>query len=256
MKRIVVCCLVILGMAVAPAAPAGLVPDAEFQTGLELIAGYNYHESNFMRLDGTQFGLYGSFTYLGWDPLIPEIYLSYVGGDITYTGGYQSGGSLKGDVANYIFNFRALIGYALYANTLMIKPVTGLGYRYLFNDLEDLGAGGYTREQTYFYLPLGIDFSLPVNFDESVKIGLKTEFDVLLAGYHKAGSPVNADFTQDSGWGVRLAPNVIFVVSDQLGLLGEFYFQYWKIEKSDIDKGYLEPANTTTEYGIKAGVVY
>ena len=132
MKRIAVCCLVMLGMTFASAAPAGLVPDAEFQTGLELIAGYNYHEPNFMRLDGTQFGLYGSFTYFGWDPLIPEIYMSYVGGDIEYTGGYQSGGSLKGDVANYILNFRVLLGYALYADTLMIKPVTGLGYRYLF----------------------------------------------------------------------------------------------------------------------------
>lgn len=183
----------------------GVVKNFEFGVGLEIMAAYNYHESNFMRLDGTQFGAYGSVSYIGSDPWFLQLYLSYVGGDITYDGGAGSGysyRSIKGDVGNSIFNFRLTAGFDLARSPQLekatIMPYSGIGYRYLVNHLEDIdisGVTGYEREQSYWYLPLGISASTPLSSNEKLRLGVKAEFDILLIGTHHADLYGGLDFT-------------------------------------------------------------
>jgi len=250
--------VIVVEEAPATAAPAdrGLIKNFDFGFGLEIIADYNYHESHFMRLDGGQFGFYVSGMYTGFDPVFPELYFSFVGGDIEYDGGYQSGGTLTGDVGNFILNLRPLLGIDvaefLKLSDPTIKPYSGLCYRYCFNNLEDLGTGGYKRHQHYLYLPLGLELALPLKMAPGVTLGAKTEFDILILGKNKSG---DHNFTQKSGWGLRFAPNLRFDVSEQFALVGEVYYQYWKISESDTVDGYREPENSTREYGLKAGVI-
>jgi len=246
---------------------AEIAENWEFGTGLELIANYNYHESELMRLDGTQFGGYGLARYFfrevnGLEPMSAELYLSYVGGDITYDGS-RGDVPVKGDVGNSIFNLRALAGWTFSEIDLFdvsgweITPYSGLCYRYLVNHLEDLsGGGGYQREQTYLYWPLGAGVSFPLPSDERFILGCKIELDILLHGAHETSKGFNREFTQDSGYGFRIAPGVRFDLNEQLALTLDMFWRYWSIGESDVDEGYVEPENATSEFGFSVGALF
>lgn len=269
MKRIAaVACLAALSLGFsAISAQAEIAKNWEFGAGLELIADYNYHESGLMRLDGTQFGGYGLARYFfrevsGLEDLNAELYLSYVGGDITYKGS-RGDVPTEGDVGNSIFNLRPLVAWTFPDVGLFdlpdfaVAPYSGLCYRYLVNHLEDLsGGGGYQREQSYLYWPLGVGASFPLPADERFTVGLKIELDLLLSGWHHTSKGINRDFTQDSGYGFRIAPAVRFDLNDQLALTFDMFWRYWSIGESDVDEGYREPENSTSEFGFSAGVLF
>jgi hypothetical protein len=251
----------------AISAYAEVAPNWEFGAGLELIANYNYHESKLMRLDGTQFGAYGLARYFfretaNLEPLSAELFLSYVGGDITYDGA-RGDTPTKGDVGNSIVNIRGLAGWTFGDITLFdiadfkVTPYSGLCYRYLVNHLEDLsGGGGYQREQSYLYWPLGLGASFPLPSDERFTLGCKMEFDILLHGAHETSKGLSREFTQDSGYGFRIAPDVRFDINEQLALTLDMFWRYWSIGESDVDEGYREPENSTSEFGFSAGVLF
>ena len=252
-------------------ARAGMVENWEFGAGLEWIAAYNYHEYKLMRLDGSQFGAYGLARFFfrevnHLEPLSAELFLSYVGGDITYDGSRGDQPS-KGDVGNSIFNLRPLVGWTFADIThfdisgFEIMPYSGLCYRNLVNHLEDLsGVGGYQRNQSYLYWPLGVGASFPLPADERLKIGCKMEFDILLSGWHhisKGGGLIpDLDFTQSSGYGFQIAPNIRYDFSEKFAMTVEMFWRYWSIGDSDTDQGYHEPENATSEFGFSAGVLF
>jgi len=128
------------------------------------------------------------------------------------------------------------------------------GYRFLSNDLNDLpGPGGYKRDQTYVYLPLGLDLSLPVSSNKQWKIGLKSEFDWMFYGYNKSG---DTKFTGQNGYGFRFTPYIRYDINDKIGLKLEIFGEYWKIQKSDVKDGSMEPENASNYYGCKFGLVF
>jgi len=246
---------------------AGIAENWEFGAGLEGIAVYNYHEYNLMRLDGPQFGVYGLARYFfrevdRLEPLSAELFLSYVRGKITYDGS-QGDEPAKGDVGNSIFNLRPLVGWTFADITpfdisgFEVMPYSGICYRYLVNHLEDLGPGGYQREQSYLYWPLGVGASVPLPADERLKIGCKMEFDILLYGWHHASAKgFNHDFTQFSGYGFQFVPNIRYDFSEEFAMTAEMFWRYWSIGDSDTDGGYYEPENATSEFGFSAGVLF
>ena len=246
---------------------AGIAENWEFGAGLELIAAYNYHEYKLMRLDGSQFGAYGLARFFfrevnHLEPLSAELFLSYVGGKIEYTGS-RGDQPTKGDVGNSIFNLRALAGWTFADINLFnisgfeVMPYSGLCYRYLVNHLEDLsGGGGYQREQSYLYWPLGVGASFPLPADERLKIGCKMEFDILLYGAHHTSKGLERDFTQSSGYGFQFVPNIRYDFSEKFAMTVEMFWRYWSIGDSDTDQGYLEPENATSEFGFDVGVLF
>ena len=111
------------------AAFSGLIPGVEMEAGLE-VGDFHYRESHIMREDGVQGGVYGSIAVLAADPLYFQFYMSFVGGDVKYDGGYGSGWSyrtLTGDTSNYIYNFRGLAGLRLGTDGFTLMPYTGIG---------------------------------------------------------------------------------------------------------------------------------
>ena len=117
----------------------------------------------------------------------------------------------------------------------------GLGYRYHYDELSTAGPGGYDREQTFLYIPVG--YILNNANGSSVKI----QYNYLIEGVNNSDASVNNPklrFTQDTGYGLDVSyifPNKNY----------ELFAKYWNIDDSDINQGYLEPHNVTWEIGFK-----
>jgi len=254
-NRIVACLgAAALASAVPSAGRPEVIRDFEIAAGLEL-ADYNYHESHLMRLDGAQFGVWASARCLKFDPWMPVLDVSFLGGDITYDGGTDTT-SVKDDVGNSISQVRPLLGYKFEVEDFFVTPFSGLGFWYLVNRLDDLGSGGYKRQQFYLYWPWGATATYRLPEDDKWELSLRMEWDILLYGYNHSGSPVAKTFTQCSGWAFEFAPGIRCDINDKLALLGEIYFRYWKVGDSDTVGGYKEPENSTRMLGIRAGVAF
>ncbi|MEA1929000.1 MAG: hypothetical protein U9N73_12410 [Candidatus Auribacterota bacterium] len=259
MKNICIIIAIVLFGFTGSLSPAGVIDDIEMEAGLE-VGDFHYRESHLMREDGVQGGIYGSIAILAVNPWYFQFYMSMVGGDVEYDGGYGSGWSyttLKGDTSNYIYNFRGIVGYNIEGGSLCLMPYSGFGYRYLENDLRDITipgvVNGYLREQTYFYLPLGVDISIGTSADQGWTVGFKSEFDWMFYGYNESGG-IKLD-NQD-GWGIRFTPYIRYDINDKIGMKLEIFGEYWKINDSDVNEGFMEPENASNYYGGKFGILF
>jgi len=259
MKKIIGLAVLVIFAVTGSAVMGGVIEDIQMEAGLE-IGDFHYRESHLMREDGVQYGVYGSISILAAHPWFFQFYMSIVGGDVKYDGGYGSGWSyrdLTGDTSNFIYNFRGIFGYDIQADGISLMPYSGLCYRYLENDLRDLTipgvVSGYLREQTYFYFPLGLDISIPLSDDNGFTIGLRSEFDWMFYGYNESG---DIKLDNQDGWGIRFIPYIRYDINDQVGLKLEIFGEYWKINDSDVNEGFLEPENASNYYGGKFGVLF
>jgi len=155
---------------------------------------------------------------------------------------------------NAVFQLRMLLGLKNTIDTagMTVTPVTGVGFRYLFNDLP--GKWGYSREQTYWYLPVGIDWATRIS--SALELGLRAEYDYFLRGYNVSGGD---SFDQSEGYGYLVSVFTTRAVGIGHGLLlsVEPYYRYWNIGQSTMtDSGYVEPANSTVEYGLRCSLSY
>lgn len=222
---------------------------------------YKYEEevdgNFFMSTTGPKYGL--SFT--GTKNVGKGI---YVVGDIRYATGdveYESA-SGKGDVSDHMYEARLLVGAERITDDILWSAFIGIGYRYLFNDLRDLGSGGYRRESQYIYIPIGVTNRFRV--DNKSRISTTLEYDYLAQGEQKSylsdvgpayaavfGDPVNK---QNHGYGLRFS-TTYEEKSWSVGL----FFNYWKLEDSETNYYYdgpliyslKEPKNDTKEAGLQ-----
>ena len=188
----------------------------------------------------------------------------YVVADIRYATGdveYKSA-SGKGDVSDYMYEARLLVGAEKLTDEVLWSSFIGVGYRYLFNDLTDLGSGGYRRESQYIYIPIGITHRFRVHHNSRISTTL--EYDYLVQGKQKSyisdvgpahaavfGDPVN---DQNHGHGIRFNTSY----EEEHWSVGVF-FNYWKIEDSDTNYylappyiySFVEPKNETKEIGAQ-----
>lgn len=251
-------------------ATGGVIPGFEIAVGPEVFYHY-YEEPGLMRNYGPQFGAYGSAAYLGLSRVRLAMEASFAAGRVTYDGAYGDGTPLKDDVRNSILHLRTRAGWDFNFSLgrierIRLTPYAGAGYRYLVNRLDDLGQGGYKREQTYYYLPAGIELFFQVPDVPYLTLGFQAEFDFFLRGKHTAGPIVGwrgdraKNFTQDSGWGLRLSHRQHWAVFDEMDLFLELYFQYWDVDDSTrLRQGlytWWEPANTTSEAGLRLGAAF
>jgi hypothetical protein len=178
---------------------------------------------------------------------------------------------------------RVLIGSNLFSvDPTMINYYVGLGYRRLTDKSEGMvstsGFYGYDRESNYYYLPIGIELSS--SFDNSWMIGGLLEYDLFIDGTQITSIPkdmkiygvsASKQFTNDQkdGYGLRVSLQMMKRINNAYCLLFEPYCRYWHIKASKPDSitiidsninqrtiSVVEPANTSTEYGIKAGLIF
>jgi hypothetical protein len=180
------------------------------------------------------------------------------------------------DTPNTVFGAAFDIGKPLSVGAAHFVPYTGAGVRALVDDLP--GDSGYTREQTYLYIPLGLELD-PVSFG-AWSAGCAAEFDYLVRGFNHSSTDqgdIDAQLEQDSGYGVHLAARLGRDMKTRAGqptrrFSLEAFYEYWDIDSSntDTDEGfgvidgqpvfvqvsYVEPANNTTVVGLAALVSF
>jgi len=222
---------------------------------------YEYEEEVdgdfFMSTTGQKYGL----SVTGTKNVDKNVYvvadLRYATGDVEY-----KSASGTGDVSDYMYEGRLLVGIERVTGGVLWSSFIGLGYRYLYNDLRDLGSGGYRRESQYVYVPIGITHRFRVN--RKSRISTTFEYDYFVQGEQKSylsdvgpayaavfGDPVN---DQNDGYGIRFSTSY----EEESWSVGVF-LNYWKIKDSEVnyysDSSFIyslvEPKNDTTEAGLQ-----
>jgi hypothetical protein len=225
-------------------------------------------------------GTIGDVTYTGWcSPyLITPNSSSPNGYELDF--GSASPCSESGDQDWYVEG-RVLAGKDWIGRTWAWSPYSGLGIRHLSNGTT--GAPGY-RTDEYLYLPLGVTARTRVASHGVLSINV--EFDPLLHGWQTTrgtelgGGSVPAtttapaftingftdvSFSQPTGWAFRTSAK--YQVTRRWSV--EPFYIHWNVSASPANDqtvtftvnqvtaheriGFLEPVNTTNEFGVKWG---
>lgn len=221
---------------------------------------FEYEEPGLMKEEGGFIGVVLGFTSRDWADSLPnkrggsmfraEARLAY--GQVDYEGQTWGGTPLFiEDIDDFAFEGRLLLGVDFLVGNTVNTIYSGMGYRYLSDDLSEY-AGGYLRQSNYLYLPIGYQFDS--TYKAGWSIGFRLEYDVFLWGVQRSRlSDVglnDVDNEQDSGYGYR-ASIKIQKKSRKGAFIIEPFFRYWDIDDSDVNGGLFEPANNTTELGVQ-----
>ena len=234
--------------------------------GISLIGSYEYEEPDFMNLRSGLVAEEDKFENIGLmynykNSALVGGYLNEFEFDIGYkilnqTYWSNGTGTLDDNKVN-VFNSRILYG-SQYSKKLMLK--TGIGYRKLYHYWQDrnttTGHWGYDREQDYTYIPIIAELEAPIP-ELKLKGKLKLEFDHIFSGKHTAymgyrgGDNKDLNFKNNDGYIWKVSYQ-----SEYKDFILEPYYEFMSVEESDTDSGFLEPSNTTKEFGIKLSKAY
>lgn len=243
-----------------------------------------YVEPDLMRSKGYLWGVFGVFTFRtsenkhiksAGDIFSDENAINMFRLDAKFSGGnldYDSAGTGSSeDDRHYMLETRGSIGYDIPVGSMWrITPYGGFGYRWFKDDsggtTTTTGAYAYDRESRYYYIPLGVEAQARLDHDWLLEATF--EYDYFLCGTQKShfedvDSGYNTLYNrQDSGYGVRGSLKII-KQHKGFNIFVEPFVRYWNIDDSDtailtyyetpVSLG-IEPANTTTEYGVKTGL--
>lgn len=242
-------CFLIIGLAEADTSERNfsLKTVDSFEVGLQSYL-YEYEEevggAFFMSNKGTKYG----FSAAATKTLAEEYYLKgefrYATGDVEY-----KSASGVADVPDDLYEMRLVVAKEKIVDGFLLGSYIGLGYRVLENDLREL-VGGYRRTSQYLYIPIGVNHRFRVG--KSARISTNIEYDYFAWGEQKSYlsdiHPLYADLVheQKSGYGFRINS----AYEQQNWSIGAF-FNYWKIEDSEIKVYFYEPENITKEVGVE-----
>lgn len=244
--------------------------------GLNLDVGlvsYTYEEPGLMKISGLMVQTTAGYKYHFGDKKSVDWWLG-VDGLLLYSGANKYDGAIQ-DLAtrqtkpissgsnDFIYDVRGLGGLQVYASrTDAFDVYTGFGRWDIANKLG--GPGGYFRETTYLYLPIGLTYDH--KFDREFTWVNTFEYDWFLDGKAytqfsdaNPGSN-NPTFNQKNGYGLRLKSGVEWRTAG-ITWVGALTYQAWGVDQSDSqnirilneNRAYVEPTNTTSIYGLSIG---
>lgn len=217
------------------------------------LSSYRYEEPDLMDLKGIRGSVAARVTHDASNAVFTagEAKISY--GRLDYS---SVGTGKMNDVPDHYYELRALVGKRFHAGGVPWSPYFGFGWRHLVNNMEDMttttGHFGYKRVSDYYYLPIGIEWRLPLG--NSRYLESSAEYDLLLRGTQKSYLPGETiKNTQNRGHGIR--------ATSMYGM-GQWafgpYVNYWKIAESTVEfgpffcsLGCVEPKNETLEAGLR-----
>lgn len=157
------------------------------------------------------------------------------------------------DTPNWYVRSNLLVGKDYFIGDNVLSPHTGLGFRYLHNDLRTNDfRQGYRRDNFLAYVPIGITHTTAIL--NGYKLSTTIEYNHLIKGIQKSKLSdqniiaENINLSQSKGQGFRF--EIMLSKND-------FSFgpsvNYWKVERSNDNKKYgiYEPQNYTTEIQLK-----
>src|SRR5688572_2192255 len=182
------------------------------------VSHYEYKEPAFagnpdfggMSLEGPRIGAVGAYTGTS-----PNLVYGRIEGRVSYGWlDYESGNTgTSSNVPDWTVEVRVVAGkdFPLGEKTAL-SPYIGLGYRYLFNDLQgysSTGNSGYRRYSQYWYVPIGVTMRMRAG-DQWV-FAPTVEYDAFIGGKQKTMlsdvAPGAPDITNDQerGRGYRVS---------------------------------------------------
>ena len=248
------------------------------------VSSYTYKEPHMdypISLKSTKQGasvLLKNYGFAGQEKSFYLLELRYMTGANTYNGWLSGGGGVytpleASGIKDYYFEGALKAGKIFYEqNNFQVEGSVGLGYRWLKDNLQDIGNGGYLRQSQYFYVPFEADFKY--NLTQYIKMTLKTELDWLISGEQYSGKIVgytdstSVNHTQEQGYGLRASLKFSSLVWGSMEFFVEPFWRYWHIQNSNEGYQYVqyggtwyqqttyEPFNTTQEYGVKVGLAF
>jgi hypothetical protein len=179
-------------------------------------------------------------------------------GSSEYTGSYQGGsyGDLVSSGASRVFvDVQATYKFSP-SSWNGVTVGTGLGYRNLVDNLQELGLGGYRRENSNFYATLGVEKAFHLADRWQVTPGVVLKKSLRSHQYSDIVEDVRLIHTQKDMSGTELT--LAFTRQNDNGTKFSVkpYLRTWKAADSNVVQGYLEPENTTREVGLTIGVQY
>jgi len=222
-------------------------------------AYYRYREPsvnpNGPLMRGAMYGINFSYSY-DYNDYFLDLEGRFLAGKGKYDGFLMNGTPSQSSHMARIFEARILPGVKM--NTF--DWYTGLGYRFKGDDRGNIRQNniivlGYRRKAQYLYIPLGMRVLSyeDVYKDMCLSIRPYLEYDLFIKGVTTSAvnNQTKLHLKQTNGFGTKLG--VVFRI-DQFEITP--YLNYWNIETSKIDAGFIEPRNTTTELGLKLAYVF
>lgn len=190
-----------------------------------------------------------------------------LGGELRYEGMYSDGTGLNCDTHDFLFQSTAAVGKKFTMSSWQLTPYTGLKYRYWRDDI--IAEGGYLRQISQFYLPVGLNTQYKFNNSWNVKV--KMEGSLLIAGrvYSNLSDVGNgySDITNHqnfaSGAGSRISAT-LENKSEGYSLGISPYFEWYEVKTSkkassqigDQPVKFIEPHNTTWMLGLSCSLSF
>lgn len=221
---------------------------------------YAYREPNFANQIGPYLAANGSYT---WTVGSAFLTTNVIGG-VGYLNYKSNGTGRLNGKWDFTGDFRVLGGADwLLFDGFYVSPYVGFGYRVLFDQGRDLttttGSQAYDRLSQYFYLPIGLGFSVRTG---DWVLRPSAEYDLFLNGKQTsyfAALGANGDVTnkQTHGYGARATFLAEAPVSWGRIAFGPFV-RYWNIGDSEpkiftvsgVAFEGTEPHNNTLEAGM------
>jgi hypothetical protein len=256
--------LALLAAIAAPAVAQDAAPHDPLLTppGWEVggqVSNYKYEEPDFMKLEGERVGVVGAYNFT-----TPNLVYGRIDGRVSYgkLDYSAANGATSSDIPDWTAEIRAVVGrdYPM-GERFALSPYIGLGYRYLYNDLRGYSTVGsttyvgYRRYSEYWYVPIGL--TMRMRAGAQWVFAPTVEYDAFIGGKQTSKlSDTGLGYTdatnrQDEGRGYR----VYLMMEGRNWSFGP-WLHYWNIKDSDVvpiglGSAGLEPANTTTEYGLE-----
>lgn len=249
MKKLLLC------LAVFAALP--LVAQSHFDVSYE-ISNYTYREPDGnlpISLKGHLQGAYLRYeNRVDGSPYYFAVDGRWMGGTTDYDGWLMNGTKhTADDIGDYYYEAALHMGRAVDLTPQMqVFGTAGFGYRYL-KDHMNKDEAGYLRESNYVYMP----FAAELRYDGGAwGWALKGQLDYLIFGWQKSHMNPTIRHDQHEGFGLRVSAKAFLKLGDGMSLFAEPFYRRWEIQESDASGGYIEPHNTTEEYGLRFGVTF
>jgi len=230
--------------------------------------GYSYEEMGIMHVDGNLYTLGGEYRRsFGLERRIPmyfDVDLNIAYGLDEYHGAVNHPDHTTSPTEtasrDQIYNLEGHFGMSFFdTSTQTLDVYAGLGVWYLENKIN--GAGSYTRDITYFYLPIGVRYTVRAGPSFKFTSGLQYNqlmFGTVVSRFSEVDS--NADDssnlqTEGGGFTVNAIGEFTF---EHTSLFAEAYYRYWEIQSSNgwVGDGgiWYEPHNKTKLGGLSVGM--
>lgn len=233
-----------------------------------------------MEFKGTFIGLDMNYRHLIKQKILISPTVHYRLGFTTYSSINYYGAILFNihDVRDNMFELDIETGYVLSFNKCYIIPKAGVGFRFLYNNLErgwryigyEVRTGFlYNRISRYLFIPLGAEFEYLLGDKNSVSVMMRYNYFIegLQTSFlsHRSDEFYDAQNKQKTGFGLNASVSYTQKLDSRKSIFIKPFFELWRIDKSEnfdfvidpaIEAKANEPENQTINAGVGIGMSF